>query len=71
MARATKMEKRLRLSGVFVLLGLIVDVASLQWAHPTAFLVFAFIGAPLLFVGIVLFLYSLVSVQETESAEKP
>jgi hypothetical protein len=70
MAQANKMQSRLRLSGIFVLLGLIVDVASLQWAHPTAFLVFAFVGGPLLFLGIVIFLYSLVSVQETESAEK-
>jgi RsiW-degrading membrane proteinase PrsW (M82 family) len=71
MASANKMESRLRLSGVFVLLGLIVMVASLRWAHPTAFLVFAFIGGPLVFLGIAIFLYSLVSVRETESAGKP
>jgi hypothetical protein len=70
MATTNKMESRLRLAGIFVLLGLLVDVASLQWAHPTAFLVFAFIGGPLLFLGIVVFLYSLVSVQETGSSGK-
>jgi hypothetical protein len=54
-------EKRLRIAAVFVLLGLLVELAALRWVHPAAFLVFAVIGIPILFPGIVIDLYSLVS----------
>jgi len=54
-------EKRLRIGGVFVLLGLVVELVALRWVHPAAFLVFAFIGIPILSLGIVIYLYSLVS----------
>ncbi len=56
------MNLRLRTAGIFVLLGLIVEAAALRWPHPTAFLVFALVGAPLQFIGILIFLYSLVTV---------
>jgi hypothetical protein len=70
MAIRNKMQSRLRISGIFILLGLIVEVASLQWSHPTAFLVFSFIGGPMEAAGIVIFLYSLVSIRETEQTGK-
>jgi len=57
------MERRLRLAGVFVLLGLLVEVIALRWVHPAAFLVFAFIGIPIASLGIVIYLYSLVSLR--------
>jgi hypothetical protein len=57
------MERRLRLAGVFVLLGLLVEVTALRWVHPAAFLVFAFIGIPIASLGIVIYLYSLVSLR--------
>lgn len=56
----TKLEKRLRFAGVFVILGLLVELISLHWAHPTAFLLFMFLGGVLMFVGIVFYLFSLV-----------
>ena len=55
-------EKRLRIAAVFVLLGLLVELIALRWVHPAAFLVFAFIGIPIQSLGIVIYLYSLVSV---------
>jgi hypothetical protein len=58
------MERRLRVSAAFVSLGLIVELTALRWSHPTAFLVFAFAGIPLVGAGIVVFLYSLVSMTE-------
>ena len=57
------MERRLRLAGVFVLLGLLVEVAALRWVHPAAFLVFAFVGIPLALLGILIYLYSLASLR--------
>ncbi|HWF92334.1 MAG TPA: hypothetical protein VN684_08620 [Terriglobales bacterium] len=59
------MHQRLRISGIFVLLGLIVEASALRWSHPTAFLVFALVGAPLQMIGILTFLYSLVTVRSS------
>ena len=59
------MDLRLRISGSFVLLGLIIEGATLRWSHPTAFLVFALVGAPLQFIGILIFLYSLLTVRSS------
>ena len=37
---------------------------ALRWSHPTGFLIFALTGIPLVAVGILVFLYSLVAVRE-------
>jgi hypothetical protein len=55
------LEKRLRVSAALVMLGLGVEIASLTWRHPTAFIVFVAGGGALMAAGIVLFLYSTVS----------
>ncbi len=57
------MERRLRIAGIFVLFGLLVEVVAMRWVHPAAFLVFAFIGIPIASLGIVIYLYSLVSLR--------
>jgi hypothetical protein len=57
------MEKWLRIAGVFVLIGLLVEMAALRWVHPAAFLVFAFVGIPVALLGTVIYLYALVSLQ--------
>lgn len=58
----TQMERQLRTSGVLIVLGLLVEALSLIRIHPLAFLGFMFIGGGLLAIGIVIYLYSLVSV---------
>lgn len=58
----TQMERRLRISGILIALGLLVEALSLIRVHPLAFLGFMFIGGGLLVIGIVIYLYSLVSV---------
>jgi hypothetical protein len=58
------MERRVRISAALVFIGLIVELTALRWSHPTAFLVFAFAGIPLVGAGIAVFLYSLVFVTE-------
>jgi hypothetical protein len=45
-----------------VIVGLLVEAISLNWAHPTAFLVFMFIGGTCMAIGILIFLWSLVFV---------
>lgn len=54
----------MRVSGLLVLTGLLLELLALRWSHPTAFLAFALIGMPLVGVGVLIFLYSLVSVRQ-------
>jgi len=60
-----KMQRRVRISGVLVLLGLATEMVSLLWSHPTAFTLFLVPGGLLMALGIVLYLYSLVSVSSS------
>jgi len=59
----TKIEKRIRLSGILLIAGLLVELATLQWSHPTAFLFFLMLGGTLMAAGILLFLLSLVTAE--------
>ena len=59
---STKMQRRVRISGTMVFLGLIVELVSLLWSTPPAFLFFLMPGALLMAAGILVYLYSLVSV---------
>ena len=61
-------ERRIRWSGCLILSGLIVQMLTLLWTHPLAFMAFILIGCPLVGVGMLLFLYSLVS-REKSPAE--
>lgn len=54
-------SKRLRTSGILVILGLLVEALSLMWNHPLSFVVFLGLGGLLLLVGIVIYLTALVS----------
>jgi len=58
---ATHLEKRLRASGLLVLLGLLLNLVSLVVAHPLSFLFFMFAGCPLVLGGSLFYLYSLVT----------
>ncbi|HWF03576.1 MAG TPA: hypothetical protein VHA06_07815 [Candidatus Angelobacter sp.] len=53
--------KRVRIAGVFILLGLVVEGLSLMWNHPLSFIAFLGIGGLLLAVGIVTYLLMLLS----------
>lgn len=58
------MQRRVRISGTLVLLGLVDELISLLWSHPMAFILFLMPGALLTASGILLYLFSLVSVAE-------
>jgi hypothetical protein len=62
------MERRLRISGTLIVLGLLVEALSLVRIHPLAFLGFMFVGGGFLILGITIYLYSLVSVAEPPKA---
>ena len=53
-------ERRIRRSGMLIVLGLLLQMLTLLWTHPLAFMCFLLIGCPLVAAGMLLFLYSLV-----------
>jgi hypothetical protein len=55
------MNRRLRISGVLVIIGLLVEALCLVWSRPIAFVVLVCLGGALIGLGVLLFLYSLVS----------
>jgi RsiW-degrading membrane proteinase PrsW (M82 family) len=55
------MERRLRISGIIVIIGLLVEALCLAWSQPIAFVVLVCIGGALIGLGVLLFLYSLLS----------
>jgi len=58
-------SRRLRIAGVLIVLGLVVEGLSLIWNHPLSFVAFLGIGGLLLFVGIVVYLTALVSPRQS------
>jgi hypothetical protein len=59
-------HRKLQVSGVLVILGLLVEAVCLLWSRPIAFVVFAGLGGFLMATGVLLFLYSLVFVVSRE-----
>ena len=55
------MTGRLRTSGVLIVAGLIIQLITLFWNHPLAFMTFLLAGVPLTAAGTLVYLYSLVS----------
>jgi hypothetical protein len=55
------MERRVQYSGILVILGLLVEVLCLFWTRPIAFVFFMGVGGLFLGLGVVLYLFSLVS----------
>lgn len=56
-----KLERRLKISGLLVGLGLAVEALTMAWSHPTAFLVFLLLGGTMVGLGVLLYLYSIAS----------
>ena len=54
-------SRRLRISGTLVIIGLLVEALCLLWSRPIAFVVLVCIGGAFIGIGVLLFLYSLVS----------
>jgi hypothetical protein len=55
------MGRRLRIAGILVIMGLLVEALCLVWSKPIAFVVLVCIGGALIGLGVLFFLYSLVS----------
>jgi Flp pilus assembly protein protease CpaA len=61
MSRVDSMSRRLRISGILVILGLLVEALCLVWSKPIAFVVLVCMAGALIGLGVLFFLYSLVS----------
>lgn len=61
-ARPTKMEQRIRVSGILMLLGVAVEVATLCKIHPLTFMAFTTVGLLFFAAGMITFLVSLLEV---------
>jgi hypothetical protein len=57
--RNPAIEKNIRRAGLLVLVGLVIQMITLSWVHPLAFMTFLTVGCPLSLAGILLYLYSL------------
>jgi hypothetical protein len=60
---STAMGRNLRVPGILLIGGLAIELISLLWNKPLAFILFAFVGGVFFLAGILLYLYSLVSVR--------
>ncbi len=58
--RGIGIRKFLQVSSSLIILGLLVEIVSLLWFHPLSFVLFAFVGATLIGLGILVYLASLV-----------
>jgi hypothetical protein len=55
------LHRRLKISSILVSAGLLVEVVTLFWSHPLTFVAFIVLGGTLVGMGILLYLYSIVS----------
>ena len=56
-----RIEKRLKLAGILLITGLAIQALTLSWNHPLSFLAFMFVASPLVLLGILIYLYSIVT----------
>jgi hypothetical protein len=58
--RAIGIRRFLQVSSGLIILGLLLEIVSVLWFHPLAFVLFVFVSATLIGLGIFVFLLSLV-----------
>jgi hypothetical protein len=61
MSSPNSLESRLQIAGTLLIIGLLIEVLCLLWAKPIAFVLFVAVGGLLLFAGVTVYLFSLVS----------
>jgi hypothetical protein len=57
------------LTGTLPIAGLLVELVTLRWWRPTAFLFFLLLGGALMALGIAIYLFSIVSAENKPSLE--
>jgi hypothetical protein len=69
MLSTAPLERKLQLSGIILILGLVVEALCLLGHGPIAFMVFVGLGGVFFAAGILLYLYSLVSANVAPSGQ--
>ena len=69
MLSASPLERRLQISGIILILGLLAEGICLLGRGPIAFILFVGLGGLLFGAGILLYLYSLVGVKVEPSKQ--
>lgn len=64
---APAVAKRLRLAGLLIACGLVVELVTLDWSSPSSFLVFAIVGGTAIGLGILLFLLTIATLRPAGS----
>lgn len=62
---ADPLEKRLQISGILLILGLLTEAVCLFRARPLSFLTFISVGGAFLFLGLVVYFLSIVSIKHS------
>lgn len=62
----SSIERRIHLAGIVIAVGLLVQVLTLLWIHPLAFVAFSLVGTPLVVAGSLFYLYSLVAREQSK-----
>lgn len=70
MLSASPLERRLQISGIILVLGLLVEGICLLGRGPIAFILFVGFGGLLFAAGILLYLYSLVGAEVEPAKEE-
>ena len=61
MSDANPLTGRLQIAGILLIIGLLIEAFCLLSPRPIAFVIFVAVGGFLLFVGVAVYLFSLVS----------
>lgn len=54
-----RLARRLKVAGLLLALGLLIEAATLSWPHPTAFLAFLLLGGVLVAAGVLVYLFTI------------
>lgn len=64
------MATKLRTAGILIIIGLVVEAVSLAWNHPLSFVAFLGISGLFLALGILWYLWALVSDRQEDGKTK-
>ncbi len=62
---ALPIERRIRWAGILIAAGLVVQLITFIWFGPLPFMAFILVSCPLVAIGILIYLYSLVATQSS------
>jgi hypothetical protein len=62
-------NRLLQVSSALVIVGLLLEIVSLLWFHPLSFVLFAFVAASLIGLGILVYLASLVFIPKSQAGK--